>query len=247
MSDLTPVQRPDYTGKVVTRHVKTAQTPPGARNIAPPTLARQPSVYELREGIAEAMQLPLNDLHSAVQDVHKLEAIHSLVHSHDFTVCGPELMDNLSWVNGDDFDDCVAILERNFNAADRVMSALPSKVLAFRASVPMLVCGINQHKFEMTPDDEAVLIESLCRIWTSPVLDDDDGFMEKVFEYRNESIGKYEPRSALYDDLAQYIVQHPDKSDLIVKMITERKISDVADIDKMINSIATPSLIDGVL
>lgn len=247
MSDLTPVQRPDYTGKIVTRHVKTAQTPPGARNIVPPTLLRQPSVNELREGIAEAMRLPLNDLHGGIQDTHELEAIHSLVHSHDFTVCGPELMDNLSWLDGDAFDECVAILERNFNAADRVMSALPSKVLAFRASVPMLVIGIHQHKFEMTPEDEEVLVDTLCRIWVADCFDDDDGFLEKVFEYRNESIGKYEPRSALYDDLAQYIVAHPEKSELIAKMITERKISDASDIDALVNSIASPTLIEGVL
>jgi hypothetical protein len=249
MNNLISEQRVDRNGKLVTRHVKTKVEAASRGAIAPPKLGKQDSLRQLKLELAEALQMP-EEQFKRMAEPWRLEGMLSLVRSHDVSWAAGLLIDGMVSIHKDnEFNSCLGLLSRNYTLADQTLAQHPSKAADYRTYAPELVTALNLYDFEMTPEDEAVLIGASCKLWVNDALDD-GSFFEELFpsdplpnSKRDVSIGNI----ALRDDLARYVIAHPDKTELIVSMVTERKISDPIVINDLLEGTGTATLSSGVL
>lgn len=249
MSSLTPEARVDKNGKLVIRHVKPngAVTPRGA--IAPPKLGKRDSLRQLKMELAEALQMP-EEQFKRMTEPWRLEGMLALARSHDVSFAAGLLIDGMVSIHeNSDFDACLGLLNRNYTLADQTLAQHPSKSADYRTYAPELVTALNLYDFEMTPEDEALIIDASCRLWINDALDD-GSYFEELFPSDPLPKGKKEMSIGnikLRDDLARYVIAHPDKTELIVSMVTERKISDPIVIHDLLEGTGTATLSSGVL
>jgi hypothetical protein len=245
MAELTPELRPDYTGKLVTRHVKA----PGASNASAGRVPRvnntQAELGKLRQSITRSLGISMQNFNPSLRLPKRLEAVAELTAKHDMSGCAIELLDGLAAIKkDDDFDSCIGLLERNFETAHAILSTSATYEISY---APTMVTGINMFDFEMTPDQEKTVIEATCRIWIGDSMGQDVEAIKTLFPKRiggksGNSIG----RTAMREDLAQYIAENQHKADVVVQIVNERGISDPRDIEEMTDSVISP-LLDGAL
>jgi hypothetical protein len=249
MSNLIPEQRADRNGKIVTRHVKPKAENPSRRTIAPPKLGKRYSIQQLRLEVADAFEMP-DEQFKRMTEPDRLEGMLGLARSHDVSYAAGILMDGMVGIHKDsDFSACLGLLNRNYTIADQTLAQHPSKSADFRTYAPELVTSLNMYEFEMTPEDEALLISTSCRIWIDEALD--GPYFEEVFPSdfvpNRERKGRIIGNTPLRDDLAQYIVENPDKTEPIISIVIERRISDPKAIHELLDGTVSSTLGSGVL
>jgi hypothetical protein len=248
MSNLIPEQRVDRNGKTVTRHVKPKVEKSSRRTIAPPKLGKRDSIRQLNLEVADAFQMPEEEF-KRMTEPERLEGMLQLARSHDVSYAAGILMDGMVRIHKDsDFNACLGLLGRNYTIADQILAQHPSKSADFRTYAPEMVTALNLYEFEMTSEDEALLVSTSCRIWINEALDGD--YFEEVFPrdfLPNRERGRAISNTPLRDDLAQYIVENPDKSELIINMVTERRISDPKALHELLEGTGSSTLGSGVL
>lgn len=245
MSNLIPEQRVDRNGKTVTRHVKPEAAKSSRWRITPPTLGKRDSTRQLKQELADALQMPEEEL-KRMTEPGRLEGMLGLVRSHDVSYAATILLDGMASIHKDsDFDACLGLLNRNYTIADQTLSQHPSRASDFRTYAPEMVTALNLYEFEMTHEDEALLISTSCRMWISDSLD--GPYFEEVFPSDIRGKGKTIGNTPLRDDLARYIIAKPEKTELIISMVTERKTSDPKVIHELLEGTGTSALGSGVL
>jgi hypothetical protein len=176
----------------------------------------------------------------------RLAAVAELTAKHDLSGCALELMDGLAAIKGDDdFQKCVRLLDRHRDSAYEALSSssVPNDV----SYAPVMITGINMFNFEMTPDQEKVVIDATCRVWVGGLMEHSVEAIKEAFPKRiggksGGSIG----RTAIREDLARYIAENPQKAEAVIQIVNERGISDPKAIAEMTNSVISP-LLDGAL
>lgn len=249
MSNLIPEQRVDRNGKTVTRHVKPKTGTPLRGNIAPPKLGSNYSLRQLKLDLAIALQMPDEEF-KKMSEPERLEGMLELTRLHDVSFAASILLDGMASIRKDsDFSACLGILGRNYTIADQILAQHPSKSADYRTYAPELVTALNLYEFEMTPEDEAVLISASCRLWIDDALNDGNYFGELFPSDSRMKRGNYKAigNVVLRDDLARYIIANPDKTESIVSIATARKLSNPQAIQGLLDGTVASPLISGVL
>lgn len=245
MADLIPELRPDYTGKLVTRHVKAPGAAKDSAKKVPRVNSTQAEMGQLRKNIARSLGISIRNFNPALRLPARLESTAELTAKHDMSGCALELMDGLAAIKGeDDFQRCVDLLDRHHDSAHAALSTSFKQDISY---APMMITGINMFDFDMTPDQEKAVIEATCRIWVGGAMGQSNDAIKEMFPKRiggksGNSIG----RTALREDLAQYIAENPQKVEAVVQIVNERGISDPKEIEEMTGSLISP-LLDGAL
>lgn len=248
MANLIPERRMDRNGKVVTRHVKASST-------LKPSMSQVPAVsagdmWKMRSSLANALGISVLGLDERLRQPERLKSLIGLATRHDLAITkNNALIEYLTEMPSDeDFMDCVGLLDRHFDAA---CAALDSSSKNKASYVNGIVTGVNVLDLDMTHEQERLIIEVGCRIWGSE-LTTNHGYpaLNAVFPKRSEEddqrcVGS----TVMREDLASYLLRHPEKADAVVKVISERGISDPQLLDGLIEefSSAAVPLTEGVL
>lgn len=246
MAELIPELRPDYTGKMVTRHVKSSPAKQALRIAAPTIATPKPTVKEMSVAVADALSVAQREVDDNFYPEDRLEKLLYLVSRHDFRDASLVLLDGVACIEDTALDPCLALLDRHQERVAELIAQAPAESEIMAPYTPLVITGMNCHAFAMTPEQETTLVEAVTRIWSHSFINNNPEYHQAVFPDRlgwrsMTSMGGV----SMNDDLAQYVVNNPDKLDAIVYIITEREITDPDAIDAMATS--TSPLLDGVL
>lgn len=244
MTNTTPQLRPDYTGKMVTRHIKMVDSGDSKKSFPAPS-----SISDAKQITSQAAKaLLVRDEIIAVFPPFKREQLHRLVTRREMYICGTELLDAVGDREGDDLKNWADTIDRTYDVADDTLNQAPKDIVEMRSNAIALLSGIHESGIVMNVEQETALVEVVCRIWMDNAMDDDSGYIDEVFPDRAIPPNKsFIDKAVMRNDLAQYVVEHHEQSDAIVRVVLERRISDPRIISELLDNGGSPSLIDGIL
>jgi hypothetical protein len=250
MAELIPELRTDRNGKLVTRHVKAASSTKASMSQVPRVDVSASDLWELRKELAKQLDISVLALDGSLRQPHRLNALIGLASRHDLAISSHNsLIESLTEMPSDqDFMRCVELLDRHFDAARKILDGRSRNAAVYANGI---VTGLNLLEFDMTQEQELLVVEAGCRIWVGEIVKD-HGFktLNEVFPKRSEEENRRcVGPTAMRADLAHYLIGNPEKVDLVVEVVVKRGISDPRLLDGLVDEFSTAAvpLTEGVL